>query len=149
MDLSELNRTLTEWLRICLLIILCYVFYLPIVLCEVDAHLEGQVGTRVVYHLYFSPLAKYPGLLLSKFSSIPSFYHAIKRDRHIWIWQCFQIYGIPLAPNFTPQLLIKLKSNSIIGSKFRSGPHTILYNSPNTFRDIYNAKANMKKSPNY
>ena len=149
MDLSEPDRLLTEWLRICLLIILCYVFFLRIALCKVDADLKGQVGTRVVYHLYFNPLAKYPGPLLSKFSSIPSFYHAIKRDRHIWIWQCFQIYGIPRNPNSTPQPLTKFKSNSIIGSKFRSGPHTILYNSPSAFRDIYSAKANVKKSPNY
>ena len=57
----------------------------------VDPHL--QFASYAVYNLYFSPLAKIPGPFFAKISSWPSFYHAVKGDRHIWIWQGFQKYG--------------------------------------------------------
>lgn len=73
------------------------------------------------------PLAKYPGPLLSKISVWPSYYHTIKGDRHIWIWQCHQIYG-PV---------------------FRYRPDGLLFNSPKATRDVYEAKANVKKGIYY
>jgi cytochrome P450 len=80
-----------------------------------------------IYHLYFSPLAKIPGPFLAKISTWPSFYHAVKCDRHIWIWQCFEIYG----------------------NKVRVAPNTVLFNTPKAFRDIYSHKANVKKAKSY
>jgi hypothetical protein len=49
--------------------------------------------TTIVYNLFFHPLAIVPGPFFARISSLPSFYHACKGDRHIWIWQSFQIYG--------------------------------------------------------
>ncbi|KAL8961690.1 MAG: hypothetical protein Q9193_001798 [Seirophora villosa] len=49
------------------------------------------------------------------------------RDRHIWIWQCHQIYG-PV---------------------FRYRPDGLLFNSPQAIRDIYETKANVKKGNFY
>ncbi|MCJ1308504.1 hypothetical protein MMC25_002157 [Agyrium rufum] len=80
-----------------------------------------------IYNLFFSPLAKHPGPFFSKISAIPSFYHAVKGDRHIWVWQCFQTYG----------------------SKFRVYSNGILFLSPNAFHDIYSMKANVEKSKGY
>ena len=57
----------------------------------------------------------------------PSFYHALKRDRHIWIWQCHQIYG-PV---------------------FRYSPDGLLFNSVKAHQDIYGARANAKKGAWY
>lgn len=47
-----------------------------------------------IYSLYFSPLAKYPRPFCAKISSWPNSYHSLGGDRHIWLWQCHQIYGI-------------------------------------------------------
>jgi len=57
---------------------------------------EYQFVLSAVYNLFFSPLANVPGPFLAKISGLPSYYHAIKGDRHIWVWQCLQIYGIKL-----------------------------------------------------
>ncbi|KAG8531950.1 uncharacterized protein KY384_003586 [Bacidia gigantensis] len=104
-----LNATSTDWLVVFVTINVLY------------------VSLRTIYHLYFNPLAKYPGPFLAKISSLPSFYHACKGDRHIWLWQCFQIYG----------------------SKIRTTPNTVLFNSPKAYQDIYNIKANVKKNKTY
>lgn len=80
-----------------------------------------------IYNCYFSPLAKYPGPFLAKISAWPSFYYSLTGYRHVWIWRCHQIYG----------------------DKFRYHPNGIIINSPNAYRDIYNVKANVKKSMFY
>ncbi|KAI9788795.1 MAG: hypothetical protein M1816_006576 [Peltula sp. TS41687] len=80
-----------------------------------------------VHNLFFSPLAKVPGPFLAKISGLPSFYHACKGDRHIWIWQNFQKYG----------------------SKVRLYPHGVVFQSTQAFADIYSAKANVQRSKTY
>jgi hypothetical protein len=55
--------------------------------------LTVQLLGTTIHRVYLNPLARVPGPFLAKVTCLPSFYHAIKGDRHIWIWQCFQIYG--------------------------------------------------------
>ncbi|KUJ19544.1 cytochrome P450 monooxygenase-like protein [Mollisia scopiformis] len=81
----------------------------------------------VIYNLYFSPLAKYPGPFWAKVSSLPSFYYTFTGYRHIWIWQCHQIYG----------------------DTFRYRPDGVIINNPSGYRGIYGNKANVKKGKLY
>lgn len=81
----------------------------------------------MIYCLTLHPLAKYPGPFWAKFSVWPSYYHTFRGDRHIWIWQCHQLYG----------------------SVFRYCPNGIVFNSPKANRDIYESKANVKKGIMY
>lgn len=80
-----------------------------------------------MYCLYFHPLAKYPGPFWAKFSIWPSYYHTIMGNRHIWIWQCHEIYG----------------------SVFRNRPDGLLFNTPGAFQAIYQSKSNVKKGKFY
>lgn len=86
-----------------------------------------QIAVKTIYNLFFHPLAPVPGPFWSRISSIPSFFHACKGDRHIWSWQQFEIYG----------------------DKFRAGPSVILFRSPEAYNTIYNYKANAKKAKFY
>lgn len=100
-----------------------------------------------------SPLAKYPGPFLAKISSWPFFYHSLKRDRHIWIWQYFQIYG-KLSKNFLGKYLLPSnsggeKAKRLKRSIFWVEPTLVLFNTPRAYRDIYNYKANVKKNKTY
>ncbi|KAL8784413.1 MAG: hypothetical protein Q9195_009058 [Heterodermia aff. obscurata] len=54
-------------------------------------------------------------------------YHTARGDRHIWIWQCHQIYG----------------------PYFRDSPNGVIFNSPSAQRTIYDAKANVTKGKYY
>jgi hypothetical protein len=85
------------------------------------------VATALVYNLLFHPLARVSGPLLARISISPSFYHAIKGDRHIWIWQDFQIYG----------------------DTFRAAPNLVLFNDPRAYTDIYVPRANITRSSFY
>lgn len=60
-------------------------------------------------------------------SILPSFYHAVKRDRHVWFWQQFQLYG----------------------RKFRAEPNLVVFNSPDAYNSIFSHKANVKRSKFY
>ncbi|TVY31882.1 Cytochrome P450 monooxygenase [Lachnellula subtilissima] len=84
------------------------------------------VGSAI-YNLHFSPLAKYPGPFFSKISAFPSFYYALKGTRHIWIWQCHQIYG----------------------DVFRFHPNGLIINSPSGHNSIYGTRSNVKKGKFY
>lgn len=57
-------------------------------------------------------------------SGIPSWYHAFRGDRHIWLWQQFQIYG----------------------SKIRPEPNLALFCDPDAYSDIYGMKSNVRRS---
>ncbi|KAL9026064.1 MAG: hypothetical protein Q9196_005218 [Gyalolechia fulgens] len=81
----------------------------------------------LIHCLYFHPLAKYPGPIWCKWSVWPSFYHSVRGDRHIWIWQCHKIYG-PV---------------------FRYRPDGLLFNSPQANRDIYEGSQNVRKGSFY
>jgi cytochrome P450 len=81
----------------------------------------------VIYNLIFHPLANTSGPFLARASSLPSFYHACKGDRHVWIWQNFQIYG----------------------DTFRAAPNLVLFNNPHAHTDIYGFRANITRSSFY
>lgn len=81
----------------------------------------------IAYNLWFHPLAKIPGPVLARISSLPSFYHACKGDRHIWIWQNFQLYG----------------------DTFRAAPNLVLFNNSRAYVDIYGPRANTCRSNFY
>ncbi|KAF2741963.1 cytochrome P450 monooxygenase-like protein [Sporormia fimetaria CBS 119925] len=83
--------------------------------------------TTTIYNLYFHPLSKVPGPFLCRISSLPQFYHACKQDRHIWLWQLFQIYG----------------------SKVRAAPNLVLFNSAEAYNNIYSSRSNVKRSKFY
>lgn len=80
-----------------------------------------------MYNLYFHPLAHVPGPFWARISGIPSWYHAIRGDRHIWLWQQFQIYGY----------------------KVRSAPNTVLFSGQQAYTDIYSMKSNVRRSAFY
>ncbi|KAF3061636.1 hypothetical protein GL218_03349 [Daldinia childiae] len=80
-----------------------------------------------IYNVFFHPLANIPGPFLARASQIPSWYHAHRGDRHIWVWQQFQIYG----------------------DKVRAEPNTVLFNSPEAYADIYSQKSNVRRNNLY
>ncbi|RYP41689.1 hypothetical protein DL767_000894 [Monosporascus sp. MG133] len=80
-----------------------------------------------IYNLFFHPLANVPGPLLARASGIPSWYRAYRGDRHIWLWQQFQIYG----------------------NKIRPEPNTVLFCDPEAYADIYGMKSNVRRSKFY
>ncbi|KAI0181176.1 cytochrome P450 monooxygenase-like protein [Hypoxylon sp. FL1284] len=79
------------------------------------------------YNLVFHPLAHVPGPLLARASGIPSWYHAYRGDRHVWLWQQFQVYG----------------------SKIRPEPNTVLFCDPEAYADIYSIKSNVRRGKFY
>ncbi|KAF2681173.1 cytochrome P450 [Lentithecium fluviatile CBS 122367] len=89
-------------------------------------HQRRRITVRY-YNLFFHPLAKTPGPLLARMSTIPSFYHACKGDRHVWIWQKFQIYG----------------------DTFRATPNQVLFNNTRTYADIHGYRAEIACSSFY
>lgn len=84
------------------------------------------VGSAI-YNLYLSPLARYPGPFLSKISSIPDFYWSLTGARHLWIAHNHRVYG----------------------EVFRYRPDGLLFKTPQAYRDIFNNKANVKRSKFY
>ncbi|KAI9154917.1 Cytochrome P450 monooxygenase AKT7 [Paramyrothecium foliicola] len=81
----------------------------------------------VVYNLYFHPLSHIPGPRVCAASEIPSYVHALRGDRHIWLWQLFETYG----------------------NKVRVGPNLVLWRDPQAFADIYGLKSNVQRSKFY
>jgi cytochrome P450 len=85
------------------------------------------LATSTIYNLFLHPLSRTPGPFLSRISVWPSFYHACKGDRHVWIWQNHQIYG----------------------DTFRAAPNLVLFNSTRAYAEIYGARANITRSGFY
>lgn len=85
------------------------------------------VISTVIYRLYFHPLAKYPGPFWAKISQFPSYWHALKQDRHLWLYQIQEQYG----------------------PTFRYAPDSLLVNTPSGFRSVYGPKGNVKKGLYY
>ena len=79
------------------------------------------------YRLYFHPLAKYPGPLWARLSTLPSWWHTRKQDRHIWLLRLQQEYG----------------------TTFRYRPDAVLINTPTAFKTIFGPRGNVKKSDDY
>jgi len=82
---------------------------------------------NAIYNLYFHPLARVPGSLFARISGIPAWYHALLGDRHIWLWQQFQIYG----------------------DVVRTAPNTVMFCSSQAVTDIYGTKGNVRRSDFY
>ncbi|KAI0599544.1 benzoate 4-monooxygenase cytochrome P450 [Biscogniauxia sp. FL1348] len=80
-----------------------------------------------VYNLFFHPLSDIPGPLWARVSGIPSWYHAYRGDRHLWLGQLFQTYGDRIRPE----------------------PNTVLFCDPEAYADIYSTKANVRRSHFY
>ncbi|KAH9904933.1 cytochrome P450 3A31 [Xylariomycetidae sp. FL2044] len=78
---------------------------------------------KVIYLVFFHPLAKYPGPLLAKITPLYAAYHGWKGDIHIDAWRCHQKYG----------------------DHVRYGPNQLLFNSVEALKDIYSSGA----SPNF
>lgn len=83
--------------------------------------------TQVVYNLFLHPLAKVPGPIFARVCGIPSWYHAICGDRHIWIWQLNQMYG----------------------ARVRIDPSTVIFFDPTSYNEIYSNSANVQRSRFY
>ncbi|PYI24353.1 benzoate 4-monooxygenase cytochrome P450 [Aspergillus japonicus CBS 114.51] len=81
----------------------------------------------VVYNLYFSPLAKFPGPFFARISSLPDFYWSLTGKRHLWI----------------------ARNHEIHGDVVRFRPDGLLFKTPEAYRDIFNARANVKRSQFY
>ncbi|KAI1073699.1 benzoate 4-monooxygenase cytochrome P450 [Whalleya microplaca] len=77
------------------------------------------------YNLYFHPLARVPGPFWARASGIPSWYHAIRGDRHLWLWRQFQVYGYRIRPE----------------------PNMILFYDPTAYAEIYGMKSNVRRAP--
>ncbi|RHZ58985.1 hypothetical protein CDV55_100776 [Aspergillus turcosus] len=102
--------------------------YIAAVLAMMAAHWAVVILLgSAVYNLYFSPLAKYPGPLFAKVSALPDFYWSLTGDRHMWIARNHEMYGDVV--------------------RFR--PDALLFRTPLAYRDIFNAKANVKRAKFY
>ncbi|KAI0165386.1 benzoate 4-monooxygenase cytochrome P450 [Hypoxylon sp. FL1284] len=82
---------------------------------------------KVIYNLFFHPLANIPGPFWARVSSIPSWYYANRGDRHIWLWKQFQRYG----------------------NRVRPEPNTVLFCGPQAYADIYSSRSNVRRSHFY
>lgn len=49
------------------------------------------------YRLSLHPLAKFPGPFWARLTTFPSYWHTVKGDRHIWLWQLQQKYGSSMS----------------------------------------------------
>jgi hypothetical protein len=88
-------------------------------------------------------LAKFPGPLFAKFSKLPNLYHALKGDRHIWIWQNHQIYGKCCRSHLDGS------ANCALGDRVRIHPNEVLFLAPQAYTDIYGTKANVGRAKSY
>ncbi|KAF2820122.1 cytochrome P450 [Ophiobolus disseminans] len=79
---------------------------------------------NAIYCIFFHKLSTYPGPFFAKFSGLPSFYHTYRGNRHVWLWQCHEIYG----------------------DVVRSSYDTLMFSDPNTYREIYGSHANVEKA---
>ena len=89
--------------------------------------LAVQIVYTIIYHLYFHPLAKYPGPFWAKISTWPSYLATVRQDRHVWFYQLQEKYG-PV---------------------FRYRPDSVVFNTPEGFKAIFGSKGNVKKTESY
>lgn len=94
LSVFSLGLTSAQWVLVCLVLGSCYVRLAANTNLEIYIDLESQFLLHAAYNLFFSPLASVPGPFFAKVSGLPSYYHALRGDRHVWIWQCHQIYGM-------------------------------------------------------
>jgi cytochrome P450 len=88
----------------------------------------SQITCTIVRRLIFHPLAAHGGPLLSRISAWPSWYHAAKGDRHIWL----------------------LRLHSRYGSSVRFSPNSVSFNTLSAAESIYTSReANVRKGDWY
>ncbi|KAI4595388.1 hypothetical protein KJ359_007063 [Pestalotiopsis sp. 9143b] len=92
-----------------------------------SALVVAYIITTVTYRLCFHPLAKYPGPFWARVSSFPSYWHTLKKDRHIWLWRLQEEYG----------------------HTFRYRPNSVLINTPTAYRTLFGPQGNVKKALYY
>lgn len=118
-----------------------------------DIDIDLQFGFYAAYNLVFSPLANVPGPLFAKVSGLLSYYHALKGDHHLWIWQCHQIYGtrLPTWQAMLPRITCTSKRpvDMIQGQKVRLTPDIVSFQSAQALRDILGFKSNVSRSKDY
>lgn len=57
------------------------------------ALIVSYVIVTIIYRLYFHPLAKFPGPLWARLTTIPAWWHSKNQDRHIWLLRLQEQYG--------------------------------------------------------
>ncbi|KAI1806922.1 cytochrome P450 monooxygenase-like protein [Daldinia bambusicola] len=83
--------------------------------------------TKSFYNLFFHPLASVPGPFWCRISGLPAWYHTCCGNRHVWLWQLFQIYGY----------------------RVRIEPNTVLFCDARSYADIYSMNSNVKRGRFY
>lgn len=53
-----------------------------------------------IYTLYIHPLSKYPGPFWATVSTIPSWWHTRKQEKHLWLLELQEKYGECLVTDF-------------------------------------------------
>lgn len=53
----------------------------------------AYVVYTAIYRLRFHPLAGFPGPFWARLTTIPSYWHTLKQDRHVWLYQLQEEYG--------------------------------------------------------
>lgn len=97
------------------------------VILLVGVFISSYFILSALYNLFLHPLRSVPGPFFCKISTLPSFYHACIGDRHVWLWQLFQVYG----------------------SRIRVSPNIVLFNTPTANNAIFSYRPSVKKSEFY
>ena len=92
-QLPLLNLSLAQIVGYAFLSYCVYVSPHPLSRSRSYADSFSQYLLSIIFCLYFHSLAQYPGPLLARVSVWPSFWHTLKGNRHIWLWQLQEIYG--------------------------------------------------------
>jgi hypothetical protein len=96
----------------------------------------------VIYRLYFSPLAKFPGPKLTAATLWYEFYFdVVKRGKFAWeIARMHEIYGKCL-----PFICASLKLTALVGPVVRINPHELHVNDPDFYDVLYGGKRDKYK----
>lgn len=81
-----------------------------------------QILYTIFYTLYFHPLAKYPGPLLAKFTTLYGAYHGWRGDIHLDMAACHERFG----------------------DYVRYGPNSLLFNTTDALKEIYSGSTTSK-----
>lgn len=69
-----------------------------------------SIVATVVYRIYFHPLAKYPGPVLGKFTSLPKMIAMFRRNRITWQSEMLRKYGDPVRIGTNELIFGNMKS---------------------------------------
>ncbi|KIX09580.1 uncharacterized protein Z518_00660 [Rhinocladiella mackenziei CBS 650.93] len=110
----------------------------------VGAH--DQFTGRILYNLFFHPLAKYPGPLLHRASVLPSLYYVWRGDRHLVISSLHEKYGdvVRTEPNFLSFNCVKAIPE-IYGPHAKFGKGTFYSRGPPEKQKVQNVASTVDK----